>query len=307
MHTMNLFSQKRILFLVLAACSIYPIYKGINAWDRRNDGFAIEKIGSEYASDPKWNIAYTPQEIAKVNHLLDQPFSYLGRGFQCYAFISADGNYVLKFVRYQRLRPPEIFDWLPQIEWVKKMKQEKQELHDKRKNYIFTSFKLAYECVPHETALLYVHLNKTKGLHKRVCIRDRVGTTYEIPIDRYEFVLQQKAFLIKPTIEQLMREGKVDEAKKRIGQIFQLLTSCAKKGVLDTDGALIRKNNLGFLDDRAIYIDAGKLALKSKIKRKKVFVKDLKRLRPFEKWLEEHYPSLVPSFDRQKQLAIEEF
>ena len=98
-----------------------------------------------------------------------------------------------------------------------------------------------------------------------------------------------------------MESGQCHEAKIRINQIFALLRDCAKKGVCDTDGALIRKDNLGFLGDKAIYIDAGKLRYKRTIKQKTYFVEDLKRLRPLRKWLDENHPSLVRYFDEEKE------
>ncbi len=302
------YSLKKIFVVFLALAFLGTgIYQAARAWDKRADGFTLEKITSILTPEEKWNVNVSPEELCRINNILDQPYHYLGRGFQCYAFVSSDRKHVLKFFRHQRLRPSEVLDWLPQISWVKARKERKRGELEKRKEHLFKSFKIAFEYIPYETGLVYIHLNKTKELHKTITIVDKSGNSYAIPLDDYEFVLQRKASLLKPTITELMKQSKEEEAKKRINQIFTLLESCAKKGVLDTDGALIRKDNLGFLDDRAIYIDAGKLTLKEKIKRKEAFAKDLKRLRPFEKWLEENFPTLALYFDRQKTIAIKEF
>lgn len=299
--------KKQLFFCMALFISAFGIYKIGRAWDKRADGFTIEKITSNCEPEQRWAIDYTPEEIARVNEILDQSYTYLGRGFQCYVFVSTDGNYVLKFFRHQRLRMPVYFDWLPQIQWVKKKKASKEKELFRRKEHLFTSFKVAYEKVAPETGLIYVHLNKTTGQHPVITIVDGDGNGYELPLDAYEFVVQQKASLVKSTIAALMEEGREEEAKKRIASIFQLLVSCAKKGVADTDGALIRKDNLGFLGDRAIYIDAGKLSLKEKIKHRQVFAKDLRRLRPLGKWLEENYPTLAIYFEKQKRMAVQEF
>src|SRR5262249_40401492 len=148
---------------------------------------------------------------------------YLGRGFQCYAFLSQDGNYVLKFLRHQRLREPAAFDFLPDISFIKRFKERKLEERKKRLRYLFRSFKVAYEHIPEETALLYVHLNKTVKRHPQVTIVDRCQNQYQVALDDVEFVVQRRAFLIKPTLTQLMQEGKLDQAEARIAQIFQLL------------------------------------------------------------------------------------
>jgi hypothetical protein len=302
------FLKKHIFKILLIGVFCFLAYKGARAWDKRADGFTIQKITSVLSTDPKWNIVYSAEDLNRVNRILDQPFHYLGRGFQCYAFVSQDGAYVLKFFRHQRLRVPEYLDWLPQIDYVKSLKENKIKELERRKNNLFRSFKIAYEAVPSETGIIYVHINKTSGLHEVVTVFDGSGNKHQIALDSMEFVVQRKAELLKPTIDHLMKQGKEDEAKQRISQIFDLLASCAKKGVLDTDGALIRKNNLGFLDDRAIYIDAGKLALKDRIKKKEAFESDTKRrLRPFAKWLEQTWPKLSLYYDKQQDKAIKEF
>ena len=85
---------------------------------------------------------------------------------------------------------------------------------------------------------------KTKGQHPTIPLFDRVKNEYQIDLDAYEFVIQQKASLIKPTIDNLMYMGNTRGAKQRIRQTFELLQHCAKRGIQDTDGALIGKNNL---------------------------------------------------------------
>ncbi|MDB6081507.1 MAG: hypothetical protein JWO53_779 [Chlamydiia bacterium] len=299
--------MKKILIVIAVCLFGFLTYKLIYAYDRRADGFAIDKIHSNLPYNPDWDIPVTQEQIETANEILKQPFHYLARGFQCYAFESADHKYVLKFFRHQRLRLPEIVEALPNLPFIKEFKERKAIDFQKRMLYLFVGIKVGFELAPEETALIFVHLNKTKNQHGTVHIIDRAGWKHVVEMDNVEFMLQPKAMHIKPTIEKLMAEGKVDEAKMRLHQIFDLLVTCAKKGVHDTDGALIRKNNLGFLDDRAIYIDSGKLVYKDSIKMKECFAKDLKRLNPLRMWLEEKYPSLVSYFDEEKMKAINAF
>jgi hypothetical protein len=101
-----------------------------------------------------------------------------------------------------------------------------------------------------------------------------------------------------------MKEGKTEEAKRRIDQIFALFVDCARKGIADTDGALVRKDNLGFFEDRAIYIDGGKLMPRKHLCTKDEFARDLKRLRPLEKWLEQQFPKLAVYFGKSRSCAV---
>lgn len=289
--------KRQVLVVVLVLSCVLYIQK---QQDRKNDGFAIDKIQTSIPNSPEWNLPQIRQEDKAI---LNQPYYYLGRGLQFYAFASVDGNYVLKFMRHQRLEPNSFFKWLPGLPGLKTVKENHFALCKKRVGYIFRSLKIAMEDVPQETGLLYVHLNKGLNEFGVVTIYDKMNNPYQVDLDKTEFVLQKKALLIKPTIQMLMQRGDVEGACLRINQIFALLGDCAKKGVCDTDGALIRKNNLGFLPDRAIYVDTGKLARKESIKTKERFVQDLTRLQPLYEWLFERYPELATHF-QQEQLAV---
>ncbi len=274
--------KKWILVLILGALS-FALYR---ADDRARDGFSPSRIAAIFPDDPKWDIRVAQEQIKEANKALDQPYHYLGHGFQCYAFVSQDDKYVLKFIRQQRLKPPFLLSW----------SKERVESGKKRANYLFRSLKVAFEDVPEETGLLFVHLNKTKNVHPAVEIIDKAGTHYQVALDDHEFVLQKKADPIKETIDKLMNEGRVEEAKGRIDQIFLLLKTCAKKGIADMDMQLIRKNNLGFLPHSCIYIDIGKITRKESMKTRGRFMQDLKRLDPLYDWLDANYPELAAHF-----------
>jgi len=291
------------LFVVLG----YFSYQIFHAYERRNEGFTIEKIVSTLPFSPDYEVKSTPEQLAAANKIFEQPFYYLGHGFQCYAFVSADDQYVLKFFRYQRMRLPSFVNHLPDIAPVRNFKARKAKDFATRMNYLFTGIKVGFEHAPEETALLFVHMNKTVGQHPVLTIYNKVGTRFDIELDRVEFMLQRKARLVKPVLDELMAAGKIEEAKARLDQIYALLVGCAKRGVCDTDGALIRKNNLGYLGDKCIYIDSGKLCLKEDIKHKERFERDLKRLHPLHKWLGQKYPQLAVHFEETRKKVLNEF
>ncbi|MBS0656435.1 MAG: hypothetical protein JSR46_11715 [Verrucomicrobia bacterium] len=299
--------RKAARWILVAAMLGYVTFLGVRAWERRTDGFTVEKMHSDLPYDPAWDIKVSQEELANVNKILNQPYRYLGHGFQCYAFLSEDGTYVLKFMRHQRLRPPVMFDWLPNIAYFQELKKQKTQERFSRMQHLFRGFKVGFEYVPEQTGLVFLHLNKTQNQHPTIAIYDKSGAKHEIDLDKTEFVLQRKALLIKPVIIGLMNSGKVDEAKERINQIFALLVECSKRGIQDMDGALIRKDNLGFLGSRAIYIDSGKLSCKESIRQKARFVQDLHRLRPLHKWLSESYPELAKHFEVEKKRVIDAF
>ncbi len=299
--------MKKVYLLIALLLAGYAAYFYAREQDKKTDGFYVERIASIFPDDPRWDITPAQDQIETANKALDQPYSYLAHGFQCYAFVSHDDKYVLKFIRQQRLQPPLLYQWFPNILFFKSMKEEKALLGKKRANYLFRSLKVAFVDVPEETGLLLVHLNKTQNLYPTVTIYDKAGTKFEVALDSHEFVLQKKALPIKPTITKLMEEGNIDAANQRIDQIFDLLFACAKKGIADMDNQLIRKNNLGFLPDSCIYVDTGKITRKESMKTKERFTLDLKRLEPLYDWLLEHYPELASHFKTKQEQLLKNF
>lgn len=304
-----MFSSRWVRFIgaiiLVASC-----YGGIRVWKSRNDGFALERIQTKLPNSPEWEIAVTSRTLDQVNQILTQPFYYIGHGFQFYAFESSDGKYVLKFLRHQRLHPPAFYDWLPNWGIVRDIKAKKSFKRSERVRLLFESLKIAYEHLPEESGLLYVHLNKTKNQHKEAFLVDLQENEHKIALDDTEFVLQYKATFVKPTIKACMKAENINEAKARITQLFDLLKSTAQKGILDTDGALIYKNNVGFVKDKAIYIDIGSFEFKESIKSKERFEYDLRRLKPLYRWLVKNYPPLAAYFEKQQKkvlVAMQEF
>ena len=291
---------------VLALLSLITF--GVYKWEKRGEGFRLYKIQEKLTYDPRWDVTSTAEDLQNAKNILkEHTFHYLGHGFQCYAFESDDGQYVLKFPRYQRLRQPAFIQELPSLPFLDEWRKERRLTLNHRRECLLRSCKTSWDLAKRETAMLFVHLNQTRDLFGTVTIVDLLKETHVIPIDDYQFLLQKKALHIKPEFDRLMAEGKVDDAKKRVEQIYELLIDCARKSVQDMDGALIRKNNLGFLKDRAIYIDGGKMTYKECIRSKKWFQKDLKRLYQLNKWFKEKYPVLSEHLEKTEAYVLAHF
>lgn len=277
-------------------------------WEKRGEGFRLYKIQEKLVFDPRWEVSCTQEEVRIARDIFrSHTFRYLGHGFQVYAFESDDGQYVIKFFRYQRLRLPSFLHEAPSFPLFDEWRKERLMTLSHRRECLLKSCKTSWELAKRETALLLVHLNETKNLFGSITLLDPLGESHQLSMDSYQFMLQKKATHIKPEFDRLMAQGRVEEAKKRVDQIFELLIDCAKKNVQDMDGALIRKNNLGFLEDRAIYIDGGKLAYRESIRLKKCFEKDLKRLYLLHKWFKEKYPPLADHFEYTQKRILHDF
>lgn len=293
---------KRLFLVVVLG---FGLFHAIHWWEGRGAGFRLYKIQSTPPFDERWEVVYTPDDLELAKKALAQPFRYLGHGFQVYAFMSQDGQYVLKFFRHQRLRLPEMVMAIPSLPLFDEWRKSRILALSRRQDYLFRSCKTSWDLARHETILLMVHMNTTEGLYPTVTIHDSLGNAYDIELDRYQFLLQRRAQLVKSTITALVKKGDIEGARQRIDQIFDLFLHCTNKGIADTDGALVRKDNLGFFEDRAVYIDGGKLTPRKGPFTKKGFLKDIKRLNPLQKWIELEHPRLLDHFKKARKKAIE--
>ena len=99
-----------------------------------------------------------------------------------------------------------------------------------------------------------------------------------------------------------MAEGKKQEAEARINQLFELVLSMARKGFLDGDTALMRNNNIGYVADRAVYIDTGHITRRQSVnlKERMQFEFDI-RLAPLHDWLKMRFPELAEYYVKRQQ------
>jgi len=296
--------SKRVCFWLFVIVLVLGAGRGVHWWESRGQGFRLHKIQSSPPYDDRWDVSYTEHDLEQAKAALDQPYHYLGHGFQCYAFESKDKKYVLKFFRHQRLRLPKVIAAMPSFPFFDQWRKSRLLALSRREDHLLRSFKTAWDLARYENILQMVHLNVTETLFPTVEIEDLLGNRYLVELDKYQFLLQRKAELVKPTLSKFMDRGELAEAKKHVDSIFDLFVTCARKGILDTDGALIRKDNLGFFEGRAIYIDGGKLTPRHNLCTKKEFIKDLARLNPLRKWMEQNYPVLAEHFDVSKKRAI---
>lgn len=299
---------KRIGIPVAALAICCAAFLSVLNWYKRNEPkkstVLQELITAQQEVDSQWNIKSAPEQVQLVNDILSQHFHFIGDGKQCTAYVSHDGKYVLKFLLQRPLAIKPRFSELPDVFPFTLVKSYKEQAHGERKEDLFSALMISYQVAPEQTGVMYVHLNPTHDVFKKPLVIDEKGNPVYIDVGATQFVLQKRALLVKPTLIDLMCEGKQDEAKLRIDQVLMLLFEAAKMGIVDRDPSLIRNNNIGFLDDRAIYVDTGKLSLAKQALTRKDFVNDLQRLKPFYKWLQAYYPELAEHYAMKESVLI---
>jgi hypothetical protein len=266
----------------------------------RTGGFTLWRVSSHLSPHQHWKTsALSEEEKTKVATLLEQPFSYYGKGAQAFVFLSQDGQFVLKLFRHYRMRPPVWSYLLPALFSKEKTKRREMLLY-----LDFTSYALAFEQLREETGLLFVHLNKTEDLHQTLTLIDKIGIRHQIDLDQMEFLVQKRASLVPDTLQAMMEHKEINGAKAAIDELLSLLIARSKKGIFDKDPDLV--TNFGFHQGKAMQIDVGRFRRDDARKEESVYKEDLIRATdPFKQWLKGKYPILAEYLDeKMHQLAL---
>ncbi len=288
--------------LIFIVVKVEQINSRVNLLSRPSKQFSIGQIENKFPFNPEWEVKTRPEMMEFINILSQQPFYWLGKGFQASAFQSLDGEYVIKFFHQGRLRDKTFKSNPIQFLLQKQEFEEKADSRKKHRQEIFISSKQCCEELSDETGIVFVHLNRTSNKIKGIKLFDAYGNAHRVRGDDVSFVLQRKANYLVPVFTKLMQENKTDEAKARIEQIFSLLLTCAKKGFLDGDHALIRNNNVGFVADRAIYIDTGHIVKYDQVNMLERMKYEFEvRLSPLHDWLKVKFPELGNYFSMRKK------
>lgn len=227
----------RLTFLILFS---FSVGQGLH-WLK--DGFNPRHLtGLDVPVEEEW-----PEEVQLV---LQQPFSYLGRGTQCFAFVSQDGRYVLKFPRMDIYKTPLWVRAIGSASYRKALEEE----NGRRKAFVLNSFALAAFELKESTGLIASHVGKSSSKEK-ITLIDRMGRKTQLRIGETPFALQYKQPTLKMLLPVAIAEGRMDEAQKILDAWIQVALERSRKGILNKDGAFLR--NCGFDGVHAYEIDLG--------------------------------------------------
>lgn len=232
----------------------------------------------------------SPQDEIHALPLFKQKFSYLGQGHQTYAFLSADGQYVLKFFNFARMDAKEPIEWLPAFPFIASYQDHLKKRREKKFNRLFNGYKVAYENDADNTGVVYVHMQKTQHLQTNLVLIDASKREHQIWLDDTIFVIQRKVQPTRDILSQLLDEGKTSEFIDRIRQLISLYLSEYQRGLYDSDHNIM--SNTGFDAHKAYRLDVGRLTLNPEYTRPEIYLPDLNKIiqKRVLKWLEKKYP-----------------
>lgn len=246
----------KIALLILAL----PLFFGVERFCRwQTGGFRPSKVTCDLSHHFHFPASpISPQELEAINSTLEKPFTFLGRGVQCYAFLSQDGTTVLKLFKHHHFGlPSDLLHHLP-LKWAENVIQKRNQ----RLQHIYKSAQIASSWLKEESGTLYLHLEKTPGLHPQVTLHDKLKSPYPLDLNDAEFFLQRRARTAKEVIKELLNQGNPKGAIERILAVLELTRRQSDLGIKNKDPRVLE--NCGFCGSDVQLIDIGSLKMRSR-------------------------------------------
>ena len=159
-----------------------------------------------------------------------------------------------------------------------------------------TAFKSRFYLRLTTPGVLYVHFNKTQNLSLSALLLEPTGKTQYLCLDDYHFVLQRYAKSLNTHLSTLIASSDIEGAKQAIRQLLYLPLQFFEKNIRNRD--LGFTNNYGFIDNKPVLLDAGKLVFSLDLKSQEKYQKKTRCfLSSFRSWIATSYPSLLSECD----------
>lgn len=270
-------------------------------------GFSIAKISSSLQHNEMWETrALSYQEKQWLfSDVLSQTFYYHGSGSQSYTFVSEDDKFMLKFFKMHKILPK---NWLRDFPFSLFEKYRLDNVEKKQHVFetFFKSFKDAYEHFGEDCGLVYLHLNKTRDLKKKVKLIGYSGEEFIVDLDSKEFIIQHKAQKLTDYLLQLKEKGSEEEVYAAVRSFLEVIAHRCTQGYGDHD--LGNRNNFGFVNGKVILVDCSHLFADMSLKCPHYFQAEiLYVVEKMSHWAEQFYPDLTMILQEEAQSVIDKY
>ncbi|MCE2982701.1 MAG: hypothetical protein LW832_03945 [Parachlamydia sp.] len=287
-----MFKQRKWL-LSLVACAL--LFGAARLYYALTDDFRLSNMTYQLDFEAPWTPPLlSAKENNELNQLTSQKFHYIGKGAQCYAFASQDGEVVLKFFKFKHLKPSLLVNMLPSIPPFKDYKEAAIERKRNKLISVFEGYDLAYRVNKQDSELIYLHLVPTVGLFHTVTVVDKLGLEHLIDLDSVVFLLQKKGETLRTRMTRLLAAGQEEAAKESLSQILHMYMKEYRKGVYDRDHGVM--HNTGFVGDVPFHLDVGKFTEEERMKTAEFYTKDLEHIAwKMDLWVKRTFPASYPA------------
>lgn len=236
-------------------------------------------------------IEKVPSESPELIAYLEQPFDFIGEGSQMVAFASRDGQTILKIFKAHHRRPFKFSRLLSNLQNPESKRVISTNKWDEKFRATCRRYQMAFEHLNEETGLLALHFKAT-NTPLQVQLKDKKGGHFQIDLKNYPFVIQKRAVLLPIYLENLVKAGRIDEARAAIQRLKAFFVGRTLKGFTDPRQSL--SVNYGFINGQPIQLDVGKIEYMPILKQHPdVEIKHIHN--HVDAWVKEHFPTISPS------------
>jgi hypothetical protein len=272
-------------FLLLCLIAVCMGFGKALHWAKK--GFSIRRIAAPLHTDLEiWN--------KEANLAIKQPFRYLGRGRQCFAFESFDGQYVLKFPRTDIYQIPF---WMRTLPFFSKQREALYSSRLAREKFVLDSMRISYEELREDTGVLALHFGESPFHGHRIALIDSLGFTHHLPAHKAGFVLQAKKPILMRAFLDALRLGETAKAQRILDAFIDVVVARGKKGIWNKDESFLR--NYGFDGIKGYQIDIGSFYHKAD---GIASIQDT--MHPVRTWLAKTNPAMLAYFDKKLESKI---
>lgn len=245
-------------------------------WYEFTGGFSQEEL-----------LAATEKGISEGSAPLGR-YHFLGAGRQSFAFLSEDGSHVLKLFRGRILSRSPVAKCLPPLQMFSALRFYSGKEEASRMRRTFFALELAWKKNRDNGALLALHLAKTSDPRTEVVLVDRVGRECVIDPNEHVWLLQERVEMTKERLLSRLDQGDRPGLERDLEALFALYRSEYSRGLYDRDHNLLI--NTGFVGERAVRLDLGKLREDERYVQEEVWREDWRRIvdKKLSPWLKKH-------------------
>lgn len=228
-----------------------------------------------------------PEQLSEI---LSQSFTYLAEGLQAFIYVSNDGKYILKTFKNLEQSKDQFKRWGLNPDDITEGLIENS----------IKSYKLAFEKLKEETALLYIHVSNDPLPGQKLMLDDK-----EYVISDMQFLVQEKVELVQDRIKKLVSSGETEKVKKILEEIMDFIGHIWKKGI--TEDTFNWDHNYGYTSSgKLVQIDVGTFwegdkYLKEELEAKKLLDSVSQR------WLDENFPEFSIFYREKAKELYERF
>ena len=294
--------MKKACSILLILIFFTLITKGLHYF---TGGFKTNKI--QPPLDMRADISETPSNISgDFLKIFDQTYKFLDKGCQVYVFESADGNYVIKFLRHHRYRPYFWMNFGSFFKPIKKYKEKYAAIKKERIRNNFESYRMSFDELQELTEVLYVHIGFTDYLNKQLVIKNKFGQKSYIDLDRMHFIVQRKGKKLSSEMKRSYKSKNLEETRHLIESYLTLLQQRCLKKIRNCDSTGYLRN-MALYNGKVIEIDVGGYRKFNYPDAKKGFEYEFMRfVKRFNRWTSKNMPLLQEFVEvKSKELLIE--